>query len=111
LEGTTTEGPVMLGVLVTFQYGDDFDRERLVTVASEARDMFEGMPGLRNKFFTIDDAKRRAVNFYAWEWEDAGLEFFSEELRARITDLYGVAPTIDFVEIVELIDNSEDSIE
>ena len=98
----------MLGMFVTFQYDGDFDRERVVKVAAGARDMFEGMPGLRNKFFTVDEANRRAVNFYAWDWEDAGLEFFTDELRERVTGLYGTAPAIDFVEIVELVDNSSD---
>jgi len=101
----------MLGVLVTFQYGDDFDRERLVTIASEARDKFQGMPGLRDKYFTVDDAKQRAVNFYAWEWEDQGLSFFSEAMIEQITAIYGVRPTIELLEIVELVDNSENSIE
>src|SRR5689334_8845861 len=35
----------MISVLVTFQYGDDFDHERVAKVAAEARTMFEGMPG------------------------------------------------------------------
>ena len=98
----------MLGVLVTFQYGDEFDRERLVNIAAESRHMFEGMPGLRSKAFTVDDASRRAVNVYVWEWEDQGLSFFNSEWREQIAGIYGVAPTIDFVEIVEFVDNPAD---
>ncbi len=98
----------MLGVSVTFQYGDDFDRERLVDIAAEGRQMFEEMPGLRSKSFTVDDAKRRAVNFSVWEWEDQGLAFFSPELRDRLTEIYGTAPVIDLVEIVEFVDNPAD---
>lgn len=30
----------------------------------------------------------------------------SEEMRERVTGLYGVEPTIDFVEIAQLVDNS-----
>lgn len=96
----------MLGVWVTLQLNDDFDRERLVAIASESLEMFDGMPGLRNKFFTVDEKTRRAVNFYAWEWEDQGLAFFSEEVVEQIAGVYGVRPTIEFVEIVELVDNS-----
>ena len=33
-------------------------------------------------------------------------EFFSPELTERVTDLYGVAPTIDFVEIAQIVDNA-----
>ena len=96
----------MIGVSVTFQYGEDFDRDRVVSIAEKARKTFEGMPGLRSKAFTVDDARRRAMNFYVWESEDAARTFFSDELRQRVTGLYGVAPTIEFVEIAQLVDNS-----
>ena len=32
--------------------------------------------------------------------------FFSEERRERISGLYGVEPTIDFVVIAQLVDNA-----
>jgi heme-degrading monooxygenase HmoA len=95
----------MIGVLVTFDYEGDFDRSRVEKVAENARGMFEGMPGLRQKFFTFDEKQQRAVNFYVWESEDAARKFFSEELRQRVTGLYGVAPTIDFVEMAQVVDN------
>jgi hypothetical protein len=46
------------------------------------------------------------MNFYIWESADAAKRFFSEEMRQRVTDLYGVEPTIDFVEIAQFVDNS-----
>ena len=52
----------MTGVYVTFQYDGDFDRSRVAQVAQNARSMFEGMPGLRFKFFTFDEKEQRAVN-------------------------------------------------
>ena len=45
----------MIGVSVTFTYDGDFDRTRVIGVADNARGMFEGMPGLRFKFFTFDE--------------------------------------------------------
>ncbi len=99
----------MIGVSVTFQYDEDFDHARVVSIAENARGTFEGMPGLRSKVFTVDDAKRRAMNFYVWESADAAKSFFSEELRERVTGLYGVEPTIDFVAIAQLVDNSDAS--
>ena len=99
------EDPV-IGVSVTFQYDEDFDRARVASIAQNAREAFEGMPGLRSKVFTIDDPARRAMNFYVWESTDAAKSFFSDEMRERVTGLYGVEPTIDFVEIAEIVDNS-----
>ena len=57
----------MIGVTVTFDYSGDFDRERVIKVAAGARGMFEGMPGLRLKVFTLDQERQRAANFYVWE--------------------------------------------
>jgi len=68
--------------------------------------MFEGMPGLRFKFFTFDEKNQRATNFYVWDSKEAAEGFFSEELRERVTGLYGLAPSIDFVEIAQIVDNS-----
>jgi len=96
----------MIGVNVTFDYEGDFDRSRVTKVAENARGMFEGMPGLRFKFFTFDEKEQRAVNFYVWESEGAAEGFFTEELRERVTTLYGVKPTVNFVEIAQIVDNS-----
>ena len=50
----------MQGVIVQFQYGEDFDAGRVAAIAHEVRGTFEGMPGLRQKAFTIDGQGRRA---------------------------------------------------
>lgn len=96
----------MIGVNVRFQYEDSFDRARVVGIADNARATFEGMPGLRFKFFTLNEAVRQANNFYVWDSKEAALQFFSDELRRRVTDLYGIAPTIEYVEIAQIVDNS-----
>lgn len=96
----------MIGAYVTFQYNGDFDRQRVINVADKARSMFDGMPGLRFKFFTFDETQERASNFYVWESREAAEGFFTDELRDRVTDLYGVAPRIDFVDIAQIVDNS-----
>ncbi len=96
----------MIGVNVTFDFDGPFDRERVVGVATNARVTFEGMPGLRFKFFTFDEVEKRATNFYVWESKEAAVAFFSDQLRARVTELYGVMPTIEFFEIAEIVDNS-----
>jgi heme-degrading monooxygenase HmoA len=97
----------MIGVNVTFDYDGDFDRSRVMKVAEGARSMFEGMPGLRFKFFTLDENNQRATNFYVWNSKEAAETFFSEELLERVTGLYGTKPTIDFVEIAQVVDNSD----
>jgi pimeloyl-ACP methyl ester carboxylesterase len=110
IEGTQTDRRnTMIGVTVSFQYDEDYDRARVISIAQKARETFEGMPGLRSKAFTVDDARQRAMNFYVWESAHAAKSFFSEELRERVTSLYGVEPRIDFVEVAQLVDNTDAS--
>ncbi len=95
----------MIGVFVTFCYGDNFDEQALRKIAEAARAKFEGMPGLRSKAFTLNSGKREATNFYVWESEDAAKAFFTDELVERVTGLYGVRPSVEFVQIAALVEN------
>ena len=95
----------MIGVIVTFRYPDTFDEQAVRTVAQTARPRFEGMPGLRSKAFTLNAGKREATNFYVWDSEDAARTFFTDELLQRLTALYGVRPSVEFVEIAALVEN------
>ena len=96
----------MIGVFVTFRYGDNFDERAVRKIAETARARFEGMPGLRSKAFTLNSGKREATNFYVWESEDAAWAFFTDELLGRITGLYGVRRTVEFVQIATLVENA-----
>jgi Putative mono-oxygenase ydhR len=95
----------MIGVFVTFRYGDNFDERGLRNIAEIARARFEGMPGLRSKAFTLNSKKREAANFYVWDSERAAKAFFTDELLERVAGLYGVRPSIEFVQIATLVDN------
>ena len=96
----------MIGVLVTFCYGDKFDERAVRKIAETARATFEGMPGLRSKAFTLNSGKREAVNFYVWDSEEAAKAFFTDEQVERVAGLYGVRPSIEFVEIATLVENT-----
>jgi hypothetical protein len=95
----------MIGVFVRFRFDQDLDEQKLRAIADGARAQFEGMPGLRSKAFTFDSGTREAVNFYVWNSEDAAREFYSAPVLDRITSVYGVRPSIEFVEIATLVDN------
>ena len=95
----------MIGAFVTFRYGDSFDERAVQKIAETARAKFEGMPGLHSKAFTVNPGKREATNFYVWESENAGKAFFTEDLLKRVTGLYGVRPSVEFVQIATLVEN------
>ena len=100
----------MIGVIVTFRPDHDLERSVVAKIAQEARGMFEGMPGLRSKVFTIDQSNGQARNFYVWDSEDAARGFFSDALVERVTGLYGVKPTVEFVDVLALVDNANASV-
>jgi len=96
----------MIGVFVTFRYGDKFDEQAVRKIAETARVRFEGMPGLRSKAFTLNSGKREAVNFYVSDSEDAAKAFFTDQLLERVVSLYGVRPSVEFVQIASLVENT-----
>jgi hypothetical protein len=96
----------MLGVLVRFPFGTDFNADKLRAIAEKARARFEGMPGLISKTFTIDAEQRAALNFYVWESERAARDFFTAAVLEQATGIYGVRPTLQFVEIAQRVDNA-----
>jgi len=91
---------------VMFDFDESFDRKRILGIAENAKGNFAGMPGLRQKAFTVDDEHRRATNVYLWESEEKARALFTPELAERITKLYGVAPRIEFAEVATLVDNA-----
>src|SRR3954454_19828422 len=92
----------MIGVLVTFTRTEKFDRSK---IADGARGTFEGMPGLRFKSFALDDAGQ-AKNFYLWDDEEKARAFFTDEIVDMVTGIYGVPPRIEYLDVLELVDNS-----
>jgi heme-degrading monooxygenase HmoA len=95
----------MIAILVRFRYETGFSEARIRQIAEGARAKFEGMPGLRSKAFTIDSVNREVLNFYVWESEEAAKAFFSQQLIDQVTALYGVRPTVQFVELAVLVEN------
>ena len=95
----------MIGVFVTFRYGDKFDEQALRKIAESARAKFEGMPGLRSKAFTLNSGKREAVNFYVWDSEEAAKALFSDQFLEMVAGKYGVRPSVEFVQIATLVEN------
>jgi heme-degrading monooxygenase HmoA len=98
--------PPLIGVFVTFRYGNNFDERAVRKTAETARARFEGMPGLRSKAFTLNSEKREAANFYIWDSEEDAKAFFTDELVERVAGLYGVRPGVEFVQIAAFVENN-----
>ena len=95
----------MIGVLVTFTQTDKLDPSTVAKIADEERGKFEGMPGLRFKSFLLDD-DGQARSFYLWDDEEKARAFFTEEVVDMVTGIYGVAPKIEYLDVLEFVNNS-----
>jgi hypothetical protein len=95
----------MIGVIVTIGPDSEVTRERASAVAEQEGPKFEGMDGLQSKVFMWNDETGTVTNTYVWDSEQAARAFFTPELKAKITELYGVEPNVQFAEVSALIDN------
>ena len=95
----------MIGAFVRVSFRTPSIRNPLRKIADSARGRVEAMPGLGCNAFTISAGQREATNFYLWESADAARAFFIDELAERLTRLYGVRPSVDFVQIAALVAN------
>jgi hypothetical protein len=76
-------------------------------VAHESAHMFEQLPGLRLKAFTLDEPSRCALNFYLWESRGAATAFFTPELAESAKAFYGIPPSsVEFFDVAGVVDNS-----
>ena len=73
-------------------------------IVESARAKFEGMRAALEGF-TLNSAKCEATNCCVWDSEDAAKAFFTEEVLERVTGIYGVRPTVEFVQIAALVEN------
>jgi hypothetical protein len=74
-------------------------------VALDAHAMFVGMPGLFWKFFTFDFGRRARDELLRVGVRAAAEAFFTDEVKALVTNLYGVEPSVSIVDIVQLVNN------
>ncbi|MFM1886984.1 MAG: hypothetical protein RL026_2141 [Pseudomonadota bacterium] len=96
----------MHGVILTFEMGEAFDAGRLSSLAEGALPKFRSLPGLRSKTFMLDPVARQAVNVYLWESEATARAFFSEEVLAGVTRVYGVRPRLQHLPVIAQVENT-----
>jgi len=95
----------MIGVIVTIGPDAELTRERASAVAEREGPKFEGLDGLQSKAFMWNDETGTVTNTYVWDSEEAARAFFTPELKAKVVELYGAEPNVQFAEVSALIDN------
>lgn len=96
----------MIAVFVTFRFAEHFSATKIRELAATSKALFEGMPGLRSKLFSISVQAREARNVSIWDDAEAAQTLFSRQTRDRMAALYGTNPDIEFTEVCALVENS-----
>jgi len=96
----------VIATFITLRYGESFSATKVRHLAQASRTMFEGMPGLHSKLYSILPEVQQARNVYVWEHRELAEKFLTPENCERIAELYGVQPSIEWAEVCALIENS-----
>jgi hypothetical protein len=89
--------------IVTFPTRTDLSRDGLRELMEHAVPRYRGVPDLRRKYFIGGPELSGGV--YEWESRAAAEGFYGEEWFARITELYGARPHVQYFAIHALVDN------
>ncbi len=97
----------MIAALVTFTTTGSLSlaeaSERFNTTAPNYR----GLEGLHSKAYIYEQNGQNLGGFYLWESREAADAMYTDELRKKATELYGVAPVVRYFEVPVHIENRE----
>jgi heme-degrading monooxygenase HmoA len=69
--------------------------------------MFSAMPGLIRKYFCFDARRGEGTSLYIWESREAAQACFeSQQFQAGFRSAFGCEPTIKYLDVRYLIDNT-----
>lgn len=97
----------MIATIVTFHHTQaTYDRARLEAISHSTAPKYQGMPGLVMKTYWYDDANREHGGFYVWESREFAEAIHTTEHRERLALLYGVAPTVRYLDAPVFVNNT-----
>jgi hypothetical protein len=66
---------------------------------------YKNLPGLIRKYYLLSEDGTRAGGVYLWETRAAGEAIYDGTWRARVEEVYGAAPQIDWFATPVIVDN------
>ena len=92
--------------MVTFRHtAETYDRARLEAINRTTAPKYEGLPGLLIKAYWYDDGARENGGLYIWSDRAAAEATHDEAHLARLRELYGVAPSVRWLDVPVFVDN------
>ena len=96
----------MKTVLITYNLPGKPPRRAITEkFVGAANSIFKGLPGLMSKQFCYDETTGDGHSVYLWESREKAEEFFSPAFVEHFREVFGVDPTITYLDIPVLVDN------
>jgi len=66
---------------------------------------YEGLDGLVRKYYVLTEDKKRGGGIYLWDSREKAEQFYNEEWKIRIKELFGETPMLEYLDCSIVIDN------
>lgn len=98
----------LLATIVTFRHtGAAYDRARFEAINRSTAPKYEGLAGLVWKSYWYDDAACENGGIYLWTSREAAEATHDEAHLNRLEALYGVRPTVRWLDVPVFVDNRD----
>ena len=99
-----------LATIVTFQHTkQSYDRERLEAINRSTAPKYVGLHGLVSKAYWYEDATFQNGGIYLWNSREAAEATHDDAHLARLEELYGVRPTVRWMDVPVFVNNAATS--
>ncbi len=97
----------MIATIVTFRHSPNtYDRPRFEAINRSTAPKYEGLAGLVTKAYWYDDDAHENGGIYLWEYRAAAEATHDAEHLDRLQALYGVRPTVRYLDVPVFVNNS-----
>jgi hypothetical protein len=96
----------MIAALVLFENVENMSREDAAARFNTTAPSYRGRDGLHSKAYIYAEDGRSLGGFYVFNSRDDAEALYTDAWRVRVTEIYGVEPTVQYFEVPVLIENA-----
>ena len=107
---TNRERELVITALVQFTLSEPISAETMLELSEANAALYKGKDGLHRKYYVRSEDGVEVGGIYLWESKEAAQACYDEEWLKRVTESYGSAPVVTWLETPVVVDNRHDEI-
>ena len=96
----------MIAALVLFENVENLSRDAAATRFNTTAPSYRGRDGLHSKAYIYAEDNRSLGGFYVFNSREDAEALYTDAWRVRVTEIYGVEPTVQYFEVPVMIENA-----